>query len=246
MFRKIDADCYVLVDGDDTYPADKVKEMCAEVIDNGYDMVIGDRLSSTYFSENKRPFHNFGNVIVRWMVNFFWKKNNEHIYDVMTGYRVFSKLFVKSFPVLSKGFEIETEMTIHALDKNLYLKNIPIEYRDRPKGSESKLNTYSDGFKVILTIVKLIKEYKPLFFFNVLSLIFFVLSAVLFIPVFIEYIKTGMVPRYPSLIVSGIFLVISVQCLFSGFILDTIIAKDKKAFEIQLLRLTKEFNDAKK
>ena len=173
MFRDIDADCYLMIDGDDTYPAENAKEMCDYVLDGKADMVIGDRLSSTYFTENKRPFHNFGNVLVRKLINTLFKSN---VKDIMTGYRAFSYEFVKTFPVLSKGFEIETEMTIHSLDKNLLLKEIPVEYRDRPEGSESKLNTFSDGFKVLKTIARLFKEYKPTIFFSIFGLLFFIIS----------------------------------------------------------------------
>lgn len=169
MFRDIDSDCYIMIDGDDTYPADYAREMCDKVINEGYDMVIGDRLSGTYFQENKRPFHNFGNVLVRKLINYIFRSD---VKDIMTGYRAFSKPFVKHFPVLSKGFEIETEMTIHALDKNFLLKEIPIQYRDRPAGSVSKLNTYKDGFKVLMTITKLFRDYKPFAFFSIFALLF--------------------------------------------------------------------------
>ncbi len=237
MFREIDADCYIMVDGDDTYPADAARDLEKEVLENGADMVVGDRLSSTYFSENKRPFHNTGNVLVRSLINVFWKKESKKILDVMTGYRAFSKLFVKSFPVVSKGFEIETEMTIHALDKNFYIKNVPIQYRDRPEGSESKLNTYSDGFKVIKTIFRMFREYRPLEFFLSGSLIFFILSLILGVPVVFEYFETGLVPRFPSLIVSGIFLVISILVFFVGLILDVLRSADRKNFELHLITL---------
>ena len=232
MFRLIDADCYLMVDGDDTYPADIAKTLCDEVLLNRADMVVGDRLSSTYFSENKRPFHNSGNVI--------WKKNKNKIFDVMTGYRAFSRQFVKSFAITSQGFEIETEMTIHALDKNLVIKNIPIEYRDRPEGSESKLNTYSDGFKVIRTIFRLFREYKPFQFFGYLSLAFLLLSLILFIPVLYDYFSTGNVPRFPSLIVSTGAFAISVQLFICGLILDTLSVKDKKNFELYLIDLAEK------
>lgn len=168
MFRDIDADCYLMIDGDDTYPAENARQMVELVIEKGVDMVIGDRLSSTYFTENKRPFHNFGNTIVRSSVNKLFGGN---LTDIMTGYRAFSPLFVKSFPVISKGFEIETEMSIFALDKNLHVESVPVTYRDRPEGSESKLNTYSDGFKVLTTIMKLYKDYKPLPFFGFIALL---------------------------------------------------------------------------
>lgn len=235
MFREIDADCYLLVDGDDTYPADNAQEMCDEVLHNHSDMVVGDRLSSTYFVENDRRFHNFGNVLVRSLINFIWRKNKVKIFDVMSGYRAFSKLFVKSFPIVSKGFEIETEMTIHALDKNLVVKNIPIDYRNRPEGSESKLNTYSDGFKVIFTIFNLFREFKPLSFFSVFAAILFIFGIGTFIPVLIDYIDTGLVPRFPTLIVSCISFILSLQCFFTGLILDTLTSKDRKNFELFIL-----------
>ena len=201
------------------------------VLQKNVDMVVGDRLSATYFTENKRPFHNLGNRVVRGLVNSFFQGD---ITDIMTGYRAFSYQFVKSFPVLSKGFEIETEMTIHALDKNLSVKSIPVEYRDRPDGSESKLNTYSDGFKVLRTIVRLLKEYKPLRFFGWLSLAALVLAAALFAPVLVEYLQTGMVPRFPTLIVSGVCVTVSLLLLVCGLILDTVAKKHRQLFEINL------------
>lgn len=239
MFRKIEADCYLMVDGDDTYPAENARALCDEVLLNDVDMAIGDRLSSTYFNENKRPFHNIGNVVVRFLINFLWRKSKVKIYDVMTGYRAFSKMFVKSFPVMSQGFEIETEMTIHALDKNLLLRNVPIEYRDRPEGSDSKLNTYSDGFKVMKTIFRLFREYRPLPFFCYISLLFFIFACIFVSPVLYDYFTTGLVPRAPSFIASGVSLIVSIQCLFCGFILDTIITKDKKNFELYMLNFKK-------
>ena len=194
MFREIDAMCYIMVDGDDTYPAEYGRQMADLVLLKNADMVVGDRLSSTYFEENKRPFHNFGNSLVRGSINRLFKTN---IRDIMTGYRAFSFLFVKSFPVLSKGFEIETEMSIHAVDKNMRIENVIIEYRDRPEGSESKLNTYSDGMRVLSTIFRLYKNYKPMYFFGWLSVILFALTVILFVPVFIDYTQTGLVPRFP-------------------------------------------------
>ena len=181
MFRDIDADCYLMIDGDDTYPVENAREMCDLVLSGKADMVIGDRLSSTYFTENKRPFHNFGNKIVRFLINKLFKNN---VKDIMTGYRAFSYDFVKGFPVLSKGFEIETEMTIHAVDKNYKLVEIPVTYRDRPEGSVSKLNTYSDGMKVLKTIAVLFKEYKPMGFFGIISLLLTLISLIFFIPAF--------------------------------------------------------------
>ncbi len=231
MFREIDADCYIMVDGDDTYPVENGKEMCDLILEGKADMVIGDRLSSTYFTENKRPFHNFGNKIVRFLINKLFKNN---VKDIMTGYRAFSYEFVKSFPVLSKGFEIETEMTIHAVDKNFKLVEIPVTYRDRPDGSESKLNTYSDGFKVLKTIATLFKEYKPSMFFSLISLILLIITLILGIPVFIDYFRTGLVLRFPTLIVSSIILVLSILLWIAGIILEVINKKHKQLYELYL------------
>lgn len=229
MFRQIEADCYLMVDGDDTYPADNAKEMCDLILEGKADMVIGDRLSSTYFTENKRPFHNFGNRIVRFLINFLFKNK---VKDIMTGYRAFSREFVKGFPVLSKGFEIETEMTIHAVDKNYKLVEIPVTYRDRPQGSISKLNTYSDGIKVLKTIAILFKEYKPSMFFNLIASILLILSGSLQIPVLVEYVKTGLVPRFPTLIVSNIILIMSLLLFITGLILQVIAKKHKEIYEL--------------
>lgn len=231
MFREIEADCYLMIDGDDTYPAESAREMCDYVLNENVDMVIGDRLSSTYFTENKRAFHNFGNRIVRWSINTIFRSK---INDIMTGYRAFSYEFVKSYPVLTKGFETETEMTIHAIDKNLTLKEISVQYRDRPVGSVSKLNTYKDGVKVIKTIATLFKEYKPGLFFNLIALIIFIVAAILAIPVFIEYMNTGLVPRFPTLIVSGLLVVISLLLTTTSIILQVIVKKNKQIFEILL------------
>ena len=231
MFRQIDADCYLMVDGDDTYPAENAREMVNLVLNNGADMVIGDRLSSTYFTENKRPFHNFGNTLVRSCVNRFF---NGEITDIMTGYRAFSPLFVKSFPVISQGFEIETEMSIFALDKNMHLETLTVTYRDRPQGSTSKLNTYADGMKVLLTIVKLYKEYRPLAFFGLISGILILVGAGLFAPIFVEYMKTGLVPRFPTLFVSVGLMILSALSLVCGMILDTVAKADRKDYEIKL------------
>ena len=203
MFRNIDADCYVLVDGDDTYPASAVKELIKPVINNGADMVVGDRLSTTYFTENKRAFHNFGNKLVKNLINRLFKGS---VNDIMTGYRVFSKTFVKSFPVVSKGFEIETEMTIHALDKNMYIVEVPIEYKDRPEGSVSKLNTVQDGMKVMRTIAKLFRDYKPLVFFSIISALVFLFGFAFFVVVLVEYFETGLVTKIPTLIVSSLIM----------------------------------------
>ena len=232
MFKDIDADCYLMIDGDDTYPAEHAREMCNLVLESKADMVIGDRLSSTYFQENKRPFHNFGNVLVRGLINKLFKSN---VRDIMTGYRAFSYDFVKTFPVLSKGFEIETEMTIHALDKNFLLKEIPVDYRDRPAGSVSKLNTFSDGFKVLKTIARLFKEYKPSIFFTIVSLLFLIVSLIFGVPVFVEYFKSGLVPRYPTLIFSGFMLMISILMFVCGIILEVVVKKHRQLFELILI-----------
>ena len=231
MFREIDAQCYIMVDGDDTYPAEYGKQMANLVLKKRTDMVVGDRLSSTYFDENKRPFHNFGNCIVRGSINRLFKTD---IRDIMTGYRAFSYLFVKSFPVLSKGFEIETEMTIHAVDKNMRIENVIIEYRDRPEGSESKLNTYSDGFKVLKTIGKLYKNYHPLGFFGRISTILILASALLFLPIAIKFLQTGFVPNFPTLIVSGFIAVTAIISYFAGLILETLTEKERQEFEFRL------------
>ena len=231
MFRDIEAQCYLMADGDDTYPAQYAPQMVRAVLEEGADMVIGDRLSSTYFTENKRPFHNVGNVLVRKLVNYFFKGA---IRDIMTGYRAFSRLFVKTYPVLSKGFEIETEMSIHALDKNFRLVNIPVDYRDRPAGSQSKLNTYSDGAKVLATIFRLVKDYKPLAFFSTVALLLAALALVLFVPVFLDYLNTGLVPRFPTLIVAGFLFLGGLLTFCCGLILDTVIKKDRQNFELWL------------
>ena len=238
MFREIDAQCYIMVDGDDTYPAETAREMADKVLLVNADMVVGDRLSSTYFKENKRPFHNFGNSIVRRSINSLF---NSDIKDIMTGYRAFSYQFVKTFPVLSKGFEIETEMSIHAVDKNMQVENVIIDYRVRPEGSESKLNTYSDGFRVIKTIVKLYKNYKPLGFFSILAIILSALAIGFFIPVFIMFLEIGEVPNFPTLIVCGFVELAAVQALFAGVILSTITQKNKQDFEYELQRVNDEW-----
>lgn len=236
MFKEIDADCYLMIDGDDTYSSKNAKEMCSYILKDNYDMVIGDRLSSTYFTENKRPFHNFGNKLVRWLINTLFKSN---VKDIMTGYRAFSYEFVKSFPVLSKGFEIETEMTIHALDKNMKLKEIKVDYKDRVEGSVSKLNTFSDGFKVLKTIARLFKEYKPMMFFGLFSLLFFIITLIFVVPVFIDYFKTGLVERFPTLIFSGFMLMISLLSLICGIILEVVVKKHRQLFELMLVRIKK-------
>ena len=229
MLRDIEADCYLIVDGDDTYPADIAGEMCRLVTEKGIDMVIGDRLSSTYFTENKRAFHNEGNKLVRFMINKLFHSN---IHDIMTGYRALSRQFAKNLPIITKGFEIETEMTIHALDKNYKIDEINIEYRDRKEGSTSKLNTYKDGMKVIKTILQLFRDYRPLALFGSISLLMAAVSAAMFIPILQEYMDTGLVPRFPTLIVSGFIFIFSMLMLVCGIILDVIASKHKQLYEI--------------
>ena len=236
MFREIDAECYIMADGDDTYPAESARKMVDLVMERHADMVVGDRLSSTYFEENKRPFHNFGNALVRKSINLLFKTD---IKDIMTGYRAFSYQFVKTFPVLSKGFEIETEMSIHAADKNMFVENVIIDYRDRPEGSESKLNTYSDGIKVLLTILRLFRTYKPVKFFGALSLIMTLLGIGFMIPVLTEYFNTGLVLRFPTLIVCCFAILVAVLSLFSGIILETITWKNKQDFEMELQHVSR-------
>ena len=238
MFRDIDADCYIMADGDSTYPASETIKMADYILNKKADMVIGDRLSSTYFTENKRPFHNSGNVIVRFLINKIFKSN---VKDIMTGCRAFSRRFVKSFPVLSKGFEIETEMTIHALDKRFLIHEIPISYKDRPAGSKSKLNTFSDGFKVLGTIFILYKDYKPLSFFGSISILLFLITIGLFIPIFENFLITGLVPKFPTLIVSMGIGVSSILSLVCGLILDTIKKYSDQAYELFLKIIEKEY-----
>ena len=232
MFREIDAQCYILVDGDDTYPAENAAEMARQVLEYDVDMVVGDRLSSTYYTQNKRRFHNFGNSLVCGSIRVLFKSD---IKDIMTGYRAFSYMFIKTFPVLSKGFEIETEMSIHAVDKNMRVANEVIEYRDRTQGSVSKLNTYSDGFKVLKTILMLYRNYRPLGYFMALAVLLFLTGLGLFIPVLIDYIETGEVLRFPTLIVSTVFGLAALQSLFGGLILDTIRQKNLHDFEMRLI-----------
>ncbi len=243
MFREIDAECYLMVDGDDTYPAEYAPEMIRKVLGDRVDMVVGDRLSSTYFTENKRPFHNFGNSLVRKSINVLFKSD---IKDIMTGYRAFSYQFVKSFPVLSKGFEIETEMTIHAIDKNMLLDNVVIDYRDRPEGSESKLNTYSDGFKVLKTIGKLFRNYKPLAFFGFFTVILLLLAGGFFTPVFLKYLSQGVVTKIPTLVVCGFAVIAALQSFFAGLILQTIKQKNRQDFEMELMEIEHRYQDLKK
>lgn len=231
MFREIEAECYLLVDGDDTYPMDCARKMVLKVLEHNADMVVGDRLSSTYFTENKRPFHNFGNSLMRFGINRLFSAN---IKDIMTGYRAFSYEFVKTFPVISKGFEIETEMTIHAVNYHLQVENEVVEYRDRPEGSVSKLNTFSDGLKVIRKMVQLYKNYKPLSFFGAICLVLILTALILMIPIISEYFDTGLVPRFPTLIVCGFLTLAGIQSFFAGMILDVLAAKDRRDFECRL------------
>ena len=238
MFREIDADCYVMADGDDTYPAENAPELVRLVLEEQADMVVGDRLSSTYFTENKRPFHNVGNSLVRASINMLFRSE---IKDIMTGYRAFSYAFVKTYPVLSRGFEIETDMSIHAINRNMLVRNVVIDYRDRPDGSVSKLNTYSDGVKVLLTIARLFKNYRPFAFFGVISLVLALLSAGFMIPVLSEFLATGLVPRFPTLIVCAVTLLAALLLFISGLILSTLQEKDKRDFEFQLQQVSEQY-----
>lgn len=237
MFREIDAQCYLMIDGDDTYPLNCAREMVNRVLERHADMVVGDRLSSTYFTENKRPFHNFGNSLMRTCINRLFRTD---IKDIMTGYRAFSYEFVKTFPVFSTGFEIETEMTIHAVNYHMQVENVIVEYRDRPEGSVSKLNTYSDGMRVIRKMLQLYKNYKPMKCFGLAALILILVAVILFVPILSEYIATGLVPRFPTLIVCGFLVMAAIQAIFSGMVLDVQVAKDRRDFEYRLNRVYSE------
>lgn len=228
MFREIEARCYVMVDGDDTYPMEFAPEMVDKVLHHNADMVVGDRLSSTYFEENKRPFHNMGNSLVRASINHLF---GSEIKDIMTGFRAFSYGFVKTFPVLSKGFEIETEMTIHAVYNHMQIDNVVVEYRDRPEGSVSKLNTYSDGFRVLGTIFRLYRDYKPFGFFSLLAAFLLVIAALFFIPVLFEFLRTGLVLKFPTLIVCGFVVMAAIQSFFAGLVLSNMAMKNRRDFE---------------
>lgn len=241
MFREIDAECYLMIDGDDTYPLDCAREMVDKVLTHHADMVVGDRLSSTYFTENKRPFHNFGNSLMRVGINSLFHSD---IKDIMTGYRAFGYEFVKTFPVFSKGFEIETEMTIHAVNYNMQVENVIVEYRDRPEGSESKLNTYSDGMRVIRKMLQLYKNYRPMRFFGALCLFLIVLAALLMVPIVAEYLHTGLVPRFPTLIICGFMVLAGIQSFFAGMILEVMAAKDRKDFEYRFARVRRDRTEA--
>ena len=240
MFREIDADCYIMTDGDDTYPAEDAPELVRLVLEEQADMVVGDRLSSTYFTENKRKFHNFGNALVRASINRLFGSD---IKDIMTGYRAFSYAFVKTYPVLSRGFEIETDMSIHAITRNMLVRNVVIDYRDRPEGSVSKLNTYSDGAKVLLTIAKLYKNYKPFSFFGVISLVLMILAVAFFMPVLLEFLVTGLVPRFPTLIVCVMAMLAALQLFVAGVILSTLQEKDKRDFEYKLQQVQRDYRE---
>ena len=230
MFRDIEADIYVMVDGDNTYPANQVHGLIEEVRSGRADMAIGDRLSNgTYTQENKRHFHDFGNNLVKFSINFLFRTK---LRDIMTGYRVFNRDYVKNFPILSKGFEIETEMTIHALDRNYSIVEVPIDYRDRPKGSTSKLNTFRDGFKVLFTIFKMFKNYKPMAFFLIIAFILFVISLGIGIPVIVEYVKTGLVLKFPSAILAVGVMICAILSFAIGVILDTVVRQHKELLEI--------------
>ena len=234
MFREIDARCYLMIDGDDTYPLNCAGEMTDRVLARGADVVVGDRLSSTYFTENKRPFHNFGNSLMRTGINSLFHTD---IKDIMTGYRAFSYEFVKTFPVFSKGFEIETEMTIHAVNYNMQVENVVVEYRDRPEGSVSKLNTYKDGFRVIRKMLQLYRNYRPARFFGALCLVLVAAAMLFMIPILREYLATGLVPRFPTLIVCGFMVLAGIQSFFAGMILEVLAAKDKRDFEYRLAKV---------
>lgn len=236
MFREVDADCYLMVDGDGTYPAEAAMTLLKPVLEENADMVIGDRLSTTYFKENKRPMHNTGNKLVRGLINRLWHVN---IHDIMTGYRAFSKRFVKLFPVMSEGFEIETEMTIHALDKRFVIVEKPIEYSDRKEGT-SKLNTVSDGFKILRIIFSLFKNYRPLLFFGIVAAVLIAISLILFVPVLVEYFKIGLVPRFPTLITAGFLAIAGLLSFFTGLCLDTIGSNNRKNFELNLIAFENE------
>lgn len=242
MFRDIDADVYIMVDGDDTYPAEEVESLITPVLEGKADMVIGDRLSSTYYTENKRPFHNFGNSLVKGLINFLFKSD---LNDIMTGYRAFSKTFVKCMPVLSDGFQIETEMTIFALTNNMNVVNVPITYRDRPEGSFSKLNTFSDGYKVLLTLFNLFKDNRPFLFFGLLSLIIFIIGLLVGIPVINEYIKTAYITKVPSAVLAAALMINSFLLLSVGIIMDAIKNEKRYLFECHMNNIIEKIDKEK-
>ena len=240
MFREIDAQVYLMVDGDDTYSAECAREMVDLVLFKQADMVVGDRLSSTYFTENKRPFHNFGNSFVRMGINTLF---HSQVQDIMTGCRAFSFEFVKTFPVLSTGFEIETEMTIHALDKNMKIDNVVVPYRDRPSGSVSKLNTVQDGLRVLRTITTLHRNYKPYSFFGLIAAVLLLLAAGFFVPVLVEFVRTGLVPNFPTLIVCGFTAIAALLSFFTGLQLQTGVQKNKQDFELARIQANRWYRE---
>ena len=242
MFREIDAQCYLLIDGDDTYPLEHAADMTGRILERHADMVVGDRLSSTYFSENKRPFHNFGNSLVRGSINYLFRSD---IKDIMTGYRAFSYSFVKTFPVLSQVFEIETEITIHAVYKQMHIENVVVDYRDRPQGSVSKLNTYSDGFRVLKMIMRLFKTYKPLAFFSIIAACLMLLAIGFFLPVFIRFLETHLVLQIPTLVMCGFVALAALQSFFAGLILSNMSENNRRDFEYQLHRTEDMFKKLK-
>ena len=229
LFRNIDADCYIIIDGDDTYPVDKLPQMADMVLSEGMDMVIGDRISTSYLQVNRRRYHNSGNLFLRFLIN---KMFNSSVPDILSGLRALSPAFVKNFPILSQGFEIETEMTIYALDNNFALRSIPVAYNNRPEGSTSKLNTFSDGFKVIKKAFSLFIHFKPLLFFSILAGVLFLAGAIGMIPVFVEYFATGLVPRFPTLIVCGFVILLSLLLLVCGLILEVGNTRHKQLMEV--------------
>ena len=233
MLREIDADCYILVDGDDTYPVENAKEMARMVLEEKTDMVIGDRLSATYFEENKRPLHDSGNRLVRSIINRIFHSD---VKDIMTGYRAMSRRLVETLPLLSEGFEIETEMTIMALDSGLDIRHIPVQYRDRPDGSVSKLNTITDGCRILLTILKLYRDYQPLRFFSMIAALLVVIATIVLIPVLTEYFHTGLVPRYPTLIVCGFVILFAMMMWVCGIVLEVMLAHQRQLRELIVKR----------
>lgn len=233
MLREIDADCYILVDGDDTYPVENAREMARIVLEEKTDMVIGDRLSATYFEENKRPLHDSGNRLVRSIINRIFHSD---VKDIMTGYRAMSRRLVETLPLLSEGFEIETEMTIMALDSGLDIQQIPVQYRDRPDGSVSKLNTITDGCRILLTILKLYRDYQPLRFFSMIAALLVVIATIVLIPVLTEYFQTGLVPRYPTLIVCGFVILFAMMMWVCGIVLEVMLAHQRQLRELIVKR----------
>ncbi len=243
MMRDIDAEYYIMVDGDDTYPADAAPDLLAPLIADEADHVVGDRLSNgTYGEENTRAFHGFGNNLVRWLIKCLY---GFEFNDVMTGYRAYNYVFAKSLPVLSPGFEIETELSIHAVDKRWRIAQVPIIYRDRPEGSVSKLNTFSDGAKVLGMIMSLAKDYRPLPFFNILALVALVIGLCLGIPVIAEFNATGLVPRLPTAVLAAVFCGLAVLLCVSGLILDTVVKGNRRNWELDVMRLY-ESRDARR